>query len=303
MTGLLFASLAATLAAGPSPGAPAAAEIPPYSEALARERGPTEAPFRVTYRSANKVLTFVGADHVFTRENSTVDVVRRAFDDLDPFVVIVEGFPTALGKNFAPIADAARRRERADADAFALSEAVFAASLALARDVPFYGGEPSLAEELDGLVAKGYERGNVQFAVLLRTLGQARRSGEMPVGDPAAFTARFAREADAVARMAGTAPATESQFVADYRRIVGVDPVSDDRMPRRYDPGTGTLLQRMAADNMRVRDEHLLSTILEQLAAHDRVLVVYGSSHWTTLSRALETRLGKPKIVAGTAAR
>lgn len=67
-------------------------------------------------------------------------------------------------------------------------------------------------------------------------------------------------------------------------------------MPSRSDPGTQTLLQRMAADNMRFRDEHLLSTILQELAGNDSVLVVYGSSHWTTLSRALEDRLGKPVI-------
>ncbi len=301
-TALLFVPIAA-MAVRPSPGASNAPEIPLFSEALARERGPTEAPFLVTYRSGKQVLTFVGADHVFTRENDTVDAVRRAFDDIKPSVVIVEGFPTALGSNFKPIVDATRRRDRPDADAFALSESVFAASLALSRDVPFYGGEPSIAEEIDGLVAMGYERRDVRFAVLLRTLGQARRSGEMPAGDPVAFSARFARESGAIAQMTGTASATEAQFVTDYRRIVGVDPVSDELMPHRYDPGTGTLLQRMGADNMRLRDGHLLSTILEQLAAHDRALVVYGSSHWTTLSQALEQRLGKPTIVAGTAPR
>jgi hypothetical protein len=52
----------------------------------------------------------------------------------------------------------------------------------------------------------------------------------------------------------------------------------------------------MAADNMRFRDEHLLATILRELAANNSILVVYGSSHWTTLSRALEDRLGKPAI-------
>lgn len=297
-----FAAIAA-VAAVDSPLAASTPDIPLYSEALARERGPTEAPFIVTYRSGKKVLAFLGADHVFTRENSTVDAVRRAFDDTSPAVVIVEGFPTALGRNFQPIVDAALRRDRADADALALSEAVFAASLALAREVPFYGGEPGIGEEIDRLVAKGYERHDVQFAVLLRTLGQARRTGEMPVGDAEAFSASFARESGAISQMTGTAPPSQAQFVADYRRIVGVDPVFDEQMPHRYDPGAGTLLQRMGADNMRVRDEHLLSTIFAQLAEHDRVLVVYGSSHWTTLSQALEQRLGKPTIVPRTSPR
>ena len=58
MASLVVMLTAATLANGES--------IPLFSEALAKERGPTEAPFIVTYRSDGKVLAFVGADHVFT---------------------------------------------------------------------------------------------------------------------------------------------------------------------------------------------------------------------------------------------
>jgi hypothetical protein len=96
--------------------------------------------------------------------------------------------------------------------------------------------------------------------------------------------------------MTQTKPGTEAQFIADYLRIVGVDPISDVELPVRSNPGTETLLQRLARDNMRFRDEHLLATILRELAEHDRVLVVYGGSHWTTLARALQARLGKPAI-------
>jgi hypothetical protein len=296
MSVFVVMAIAATLLAGQSSVSPPAA-IPLFSEALAQQRGPTEAPFIVTYRSAGRVLAFVGADHVSTRENSTIDAVRRAIAETNPSLLIVEGFPTAFGHNFAPIVEAAARREKPDADTFAKSEAVFAASQALARKVPFIGGEPTVHEEIEGLVGKGYPRDEVLFALRLRALGQARRSGEMPSGDAAAFSQQYEAEARAIAQVTGTVPATEAQFIADYRRIVGVDPIFDREMPHRYDPGTKTPLQRMGADNMRVRDEHLLSTILQQLEKFDRVLIVYGSSHWTTLSRALQDRLGKPAIV------
>jgi hypothetical protein len=275
--------------------------IPLFTEALARERGPTDAPFIATYSSGDKRLVFVGVDHVFTRENSTLDAIRRAFVEGTPAVVVVEGFPTALGQNFAPIVAAARRRDEPDADAFAMSEAAFAASQALARHVPFIGGEPTVVEEIEGLVTGGHDRSDVLFAVRLRSIAQARSSGEMPTGDAAAFAAVVEREARAVAQMTGTPLVNVAQFSADYRRIVGVDPVSDDQMPHRLDPGSETLLRKLSADNMRFRDGHLLSTILKQLEHNARVLVVYGSSHWTTLSQELEARLGKPVIVLKTA--
>ncbi len=47
---------------------------------------------------------------------------------------------------------------------------------------------------------------------------------------------------------------------------------------------------------MNVRDRHLLATIEKELTL-ERVLVVYGGSHWITLSEALQKRLGKPTIV------
>ena len=130
LAGLVLTLTAETLVAGQPRVAPPTTVIPLFSEALAKERGPTEAPFIATYRSRGKVLAFVGADHVFTSENSTLGAVRRAFADTNPSLVIVEGVPTAFGRNFEPIVEAARRRDRPDADAFAKSEAIFTVSQA-----------------------------------------------------------------------------------------------------------------------------------------------------------------------------
>jgi hypothetical protein len=47
---------------------------------------------------------------------------------------------------------------------------------------------------------------------------------------------------------------------------------------------------------MKVRLERLFATI-EELKSKKQVLVVYGSSHWITFSRAMRRRLGKLKIV------
>jgi hypothetical protein len=45
-----------------------------------------------------------------------------------------------------------------------------------------------------------------------------------------------------------------------------------------------------------IRDRHILSVIEKQLSQRHCVLVVYGGGHWSTLSEALEARLGKPEI-------
>lgn len=48
--------------------------------------------------------------------------------------------------------------------------------------------------------------------------------------------------------------------------------------------------------NMMTRDQHLLGLIEQQLPERHSILVVYGGSHWATLSAALQARLGRPKI-------
>lgn len=46
------------------------------------------------------------------------------------------------------------------------------------------------------------------------------------------------------------------------------------------------------AVNMLTRDRHLLGLIEQQLTDKQSVLVIYGGSHWSTLSAALANRLG-----------
>jgi hypothetical protein len=243
------------------------------------------------------VFGFVAADHVFSPENDTIATVRRAFTEIDPSLVIVEGFPTNFGQNPTFIVAELRRPADHGVTTYSQSEGGFTARLALEHRVPFLGGEPTPAEELGGLEAKGYLRDDVLTAFLLRSLGQERRAGTAPPGDSAAFSAAYAGVARSVSASTKTELVPQAQFMANYRRLVGIDPVSDSELATRYDPGTDTLLHRMGADNMRVRDEHLLNTIFEQSAAYDRVLVVYGSGHWTTLSAALKDRFGKPVIL------
>jgi hypothetical protein len=73
--------------------------------------------------------------------------------------------------------------------------------------------------------------------------------------------------------------------------------VGDHDFLLRGDAGDTTHNGQQGKASMMIRDRHLLGLIEQQLADRHVVLVVYGSSHWATLSAALEKRLGKPKII------
>ena len=67
--------------------------------------------------------------------------VEAAFAKIRPQVVIVEGFPTAMGEDPPPLVAEGHRNGAPDADEFARSEVMHAAAIALRRGIPFLGGE------------------------------------------------------------------------------------------------------------------------------------------------------------------
>ena len=280
------------------PGGASAAEveIPPWSTALEDALVHWPTPFVAMYKKSGAVLAFVAGEHVFTPKNSTVTSIAAAFSASTPTFVILEGFPTAMGENPAPLVNEAQKRGTPSADGYSNSEAMYAASLALTHHVPFVGGEPTYGEQIDALARKGYDLKDVTFAILLRSLGQTIRSGEISGPRDAGFGGTFERLSNGVAHTLGNQPMAYADFSSRYMAMFGVDIGDDPKISERSDPGTSTLAAAILQADMTSRDEHLLATIEKALSSKKRVLVVYGHAHWTTLSTALQGELGKPKI-------
>ncbi|MGB6605003.1 MAG: hypothetical protein WBE65_12000, partial [Steroidobacteraceae bacterium] len=174
---------------------------------------------------------------------------------------------------------------------------------ALTRGIPFLGGEPTREEENQVLKAKGFTDADMAFSALLGGFSQALRSGEIPDTSPGSLAKvypRLARSVKAPPDRGGwnlNAPSLD-EFRKRYREMYGVDIVGDERFPLRIDVvvDDNTRHGQQSRVDMMTRDQHLLGLIEQQLAERRSVLVVYGGSHWSTLSAALEGRLGKPKI-------
>jgi hypothetical protein len=259
-------------------------------------------PFVTSYRRGNEHLVFVGAHHAFQPTDPTMRAVKAGFDQFQPKVVILEGFPTVMGENPPPLVAQARQYGTADADEFVRSEVNYAASIALARAVPFIGGEPTREEQTQVLKAKSYTDTDLAFSALLGAYSQALRSGDMPdtSGESLAkMYPRLAEDIKAPTNRGGSnldAPSVED-FRERYKKMYGVDIVGDDRFPLRIDVvNDNTRNGQQAKVAMMTRDRHLLGLIEQQLAERHSVLVVFGGSHWATLSAALEKRLGKPEV-------
>jgi hypothetical protein len=228
--------------------------------------------------------------------------VEAGFSKIRPRIVIVEGFPTAMGENPPPLVREAHRYRAPDADEFARGEAMYAAATALTKGIPFLGGEPTREEEIQVLKTKGFTDAEIAFSAMAGGFSQALRSGDIHdtlFASLETFYPRLAQIVKAPLDHGGwnlDAPPLED-FRQRYRHTYGVDIVGDDQFPRRIDVAFDkTRNGQQARVGMTTPDRHLLGLIEQQLTERQCVLVVFGGSHWSTLSAALAERLGKPKV-------
>jgi hypothetical protein len=251
-------------------------------------------PFVARYGKGSEHLVFVGVHHAFQPHDPTMRAVAAGFTAIRARLVILEGFPTLMGENPPPLVQEARRYGAPDAPDFDRGEAMYAASLALARGVPFVGGEPTQAEQLEVLRGKGFTDDDIAFNSLLGWFSQALRSGEIPDTSADSLERIYPKLAKNVAAQMHLQPPTLAAFRQMYQDTYGVALVEDRKFPLRIDAvNDKTRNGEQTRVNMMTRDRHLLGLIEQQLAERHLVLVVYGGSHWSTMSVALEERLGK----------
>jgi hypothetical protein len=254
-------------------------------------------PFVANYRQGGERLVFVGARHAFEPGHATMRAVAAGFAARRPDVVIIEGFPTGLGENPVQLVEVAKLYGTPDAPEFARGEASYAASLALSQGIPFIGGEPSFAEQLAALKSEGFAEDEVAFGSLLGWYSQSLRSGDLADLSSGSLEKVYPSLSYNVAAQWRLEPPTLSQFRQRYREIYGVEISHDKDFLVHTDAVFDTTRQgELSKATTLIRDRHLWTLMVDRLERGQSVFIVFGGSHWSTLSAALERRLGKPAI-------
>jgi hypothetical protein len=241
-------------------------------------------------------LVFVGVHHVFTPRNSTIRAIDGGFAATSPAIVITEGFPTAMGESPAPLVKQASKRGTAEEDQFTKSEGMYAISRAITDGIPFLGGEPTRSEQVQALERRGFTPTDIAFGYLVGGLSQSVRSGDLASTSDPKLAESFAQWSRAFSDQYQLPTLSLDDFKTRYQAMFRVELTHDADFSKRAEPGTSSPVALLNQTDMVARDEHLLATIEEELDLKKRVLAVYGGSHWTTLSQALQRRFGKPKI-------
>lgn len=247
---------------------------------------PAGPPLWASFSRGRHHLGWVAAVH--GDDPDTAEIIRRAFDQVDPAIIVLEGFASELGINPAGVIERSLTR-------LPPNETSIAIRLAVDARVPILGGEPSPRERLEELLKLGFSRKDILFSSFFGPLEQDAREGRFSDPNGHAFEQAFADWAGGIAQEHGldTVPDAEAfraWFLKTYEEPLGADPEWWTRgWPR--DEGVGG---RIARESNRIRDVHVYLRVIAELNNRRRALAVYGGSHLSSVWAAFSRSLGPP---------
>lgn len=266
--------------------------VMPWTESLAQGEAPL--PFVAKYMREDKAMVYVAASHSNRITDPTYVLIKKISEELVPAIFLVEGFETDLGESPKSIAVSASNDGKGGM--YKQGEAMYTVQLAHKAKIPFKGLEPSEKSILKALKAEGVTEEDVIHLYFLRQAPQWKRAGELNTLD---IEKTYYTFANSVAKKIGSSlQLSYPQFVVWYKqknkkpfRIEAID--SEDSAPL----ADGKLFtQKLSSVIGRVRDQHIVRVIDEELSSKKRIFVVVGGSHWMTQKLALESLCGFPSF-------
>jgi len=262
---------------------------------------PLEPPFYAEYNLNGKQLVVVAAEHISAvkypnlLEHPTLKTIEDVFASMRPEISIVEGIQPGNELNSQNIAKAESCKK-----SFYLEdcgESFFVINKARESGTSFLSGEPTEQGILKIISEQGYDKKDLVGFYLLRKIPQWKRQKNFKKAEVESLAKeqfdRYRKRIDP--NFAFTFEEFKSWYSGrmstpkDYTDFANNDPAPHGGLNATY-------VQKISNRVTYARDVTLLTRINESLAKHDRVLVVYGGSHFISIEPALTKAMGPPMI-------
>ncbi|MBU6462684.1 MAG: hypothetical protein KGL35_15640 [Bradyrhizobium sp.] len=259
------------------------------------------APFIETYRKSGKELIYVAVVHHSSLKypnamtDPTFKTIAQIFAQTPPDAVIVEGVDPPDLSSFLQFA-----RSCAAANYNLLgklcNEPAFAADLAIGKSAVVYAGEPSGPSVLAYFEKQGYVAQDILAFYIMRMIPVQNNHAPLTPATFAAFEQKATK--DAQRKLGISVPFSPDDFSAWYAKNMPVPTNCLAITTNDTGPGSRgqkpTLLNMLARIDLVMRDESVVTTIQQAIEKHNRVLVVYGASHFVFEWNQLEQIMGTP---------
>ncbi len=233
-------------------------------------------PLAAVFKKGNTTLAFVGDHHIDPA--ATYKLVESAINKINPQIIVVEGLPFGLGEN--PKKDLSLYKGKTKEDVWKdPSLGCGTQLLAVARNIPIVGGEPTLEEQMSSkfLTSKGYTSEDIRNVQILQRIPYRRDKLKMSRPDQffkyakKLYQVKEPKESFKTGFKTWYKNKTQKDF--DYNKITKDESAVNCGL-------NDTFLQKIACDFNINRDRFLVERVESLFENHHRVLVVYGAGHF-----------------------
>ena len=243
-----------------------------------------------TYNAEGEIIEF--------GENPTLAIIDAEVASFKPDFIIIEAFGCGLNR---PLSGGDKIAiEGIEMHDF--SEEFRAEHHAKTLNIPYAGGEPNDAIVIEQMRQRGYSTHDIMGLYGFRQITALTQNGKTPISEAVLekeITHYFAthRNFESIPNEERISYAEFTQWFEQRNTEPQLNLTSvnlDDTCPTRNEDAT--YFQRGMADIGDVREAHINHTIDQAFANHDRVLVVYGSTHLQKSLPVYRAALGEPEF-------
>lgn len=261
---------------------------------------PHETPYTYEVHSRDAAIHYFGANHTYDPQNPQFEAIEKKFNESKPDLVLIEGIASEHLTDPAVIEmiQTASRETTIEK----VGEGGFSAWLATKNNIELDSPEPSMADQIQHLLNKGFSKEHIFGHFYYRQIGQYHR--------------QYPENKDAPP-LNEDIPQSMQDFVAaaqwegfDYSlkhlETIGksiwptnykVDDPSkaeerDDPIPWKDRTYSYTVVNEIACENSKFRDRHIIGKLGEYLErGKKKIFIVYGASHAVMQEPAISTLL------------
>ena len=252
-------------------------------------------PYIFKIKNGQKKLNYFGAAHGSDPSDEQFNQIEHAFQEADPDIVFVEGVHVSgdIARFNNYVANQSRNVAIEEG-----GEPRFTLKLAIQKGIEWRSPEPQEEEMYNFLIEKGYTKDEIFAWCVFRLLPQYSWQTKRDAFEK--FVESYIERFKGATRWEGFIYSYENALrlgeqilgrKIDVENVVApadiIDPIP---WPEMKD--TQTVLNRINETTGQFRDRKIVMAIAEALKSHDKVFVVYGSSHAVMQEPALRALLG-----------
>lgn len=270
--------------------------IKEFSNKLANEVIPCKTShLTAKFKKDGKELYFTGVTHGRgpESENKNFQNIRRAFNELKPDSVVVEGIAANEGESPAERVKAAQAC--AENNFVNCPEIQFAAHLAIQAKKAFQGAEPAPQDIIEFLKPE-YTKNDYACFMWLSMVAGSRKAAFREENNPHLET-NLENTRKSIQAIAGVSM-SYNDFIKCYESKTGTKFDLNRVSSRDYQPNKNSphFFQNFMYKMEQARNPQILRTLRRRFDKDNKVLIVYGGGHFVETYEALVETYGKPRI-------